>query len=339
MISNPALKQFFTSLPRARILVVGDIILDHYLHGEVNRISPEAPVPILLSEKEEFRLGGAGNVFLNLLALGASVRLAGVVGDDDAGQQIRNLTADNLLAVTVPNRVTPIKTRLIAHRQQILRIDRETTQPIPAEATARLIQLFSSQEYDAILLSDYAKGTLNKPLVDHLVSLAQKSGIPVIADPKPVNIGLFRHVTAITPNRQEAEKILDTVIDSDDRAASAAGALMKKLNTQMAIITRGAQGVSARQRLHQPFHLPAFSHEVYDVTGAGDTFAALVVLGLLSNLPIRQTLWLANAASSIVIERIGAATLSPEELFERCLRLKRMDKRRVSAASHRNTSR
>jgi D-beta-D-heptose 7-phosphate kinase/D-beta-D-heptose 1-phosphate adenosyltransferase len=322
MISNQVLKTFLASLPRARILVIGDIILDHYLHGQVNRISPEAPVPILLSEKEEYRLGGAGNVFLNLTALGAQATLAGVLGNDEAGEKITELTSGKLLALTVHGRVTPVKTRLIAHRQQILRIDRETTQPISDETTDALLGLIDSREYDAILLSDYAKGTLNRRLVTHLVTQAHKQSIPVIADPKPINIDLFHRVTAITPNRQEAESILGAVIDNDEQAARAAGSLMKRLQTQMAIITRGAQGVSARQRLHQPFHLPAFSHEVFDVTGAGDTFAAILVLGMVSGLTIRQTLWLANAASSLVIERIGAATLTPDELFERCQRLK-----------------
>lgn len=330
MISNSALQKFLASIPAMRILIVGDIILDHYLYGQVNRISPEAPVPILLSEREEYRLGGAGNVFLNLTALGAQVSLTGVTGDDQAGRTIREISPARYLGLMEPGRVTPVKTRLIANRQQILRIDHETAEPISSASGHELRQIISTCPADAYLLSDYAKGCLNAELAQHVIRLARDRQVPVIADPKPANIHFFRQASTITPNRSEAESVLGMVIDNDAIAARAASLLMKKLQTDSAIITRGAQGVTIRQRSHQPFHLPSFSHEVYDVTGAGDTFAALLILGMVAGLPIRQTLWLANAAASIVIERIGAATLSPDELFERCQRLK---KRAHSAAA------
>lgn len=305
------------------ILVVGDIILDHYLYGQVNRISPEAPVPILLSDREEYRLGGAGNVFLNLIALGCRASLIGVTGDDEAGKKIRDITPERYLGINVPGRITPIKTRLIANRQQILRIDRETTSPLLKETVDTILERISNCRADAFLLSDYAKGTFNLELVQQVIQIARDRKIPVIADPKPVNIRFFHHASAVTPNRSEAETILGIPIESDEEAAWAASALMKKLQTETAVITRGAHGVTARRRSHKAFHLPAFSHEVFDVTGAGDTFAAMLVLGMVAGLPIRQVLWLANAAASIVIERIGAATLTQDELRERCLRLKK----------------
>jgi len=323
MISAKALSRFFTSIPDMNVLIVGDIILDHYLYGQVSRISPEAPVPILLGEHEEFRLGGAGNVFLNLLALGANATLTGVTGNDEAGQKIRQIAPNHYLGLEVPNRMTPVKTRLIANRQQILRIDKETTTPISQECKQTILTHISDSPADAFLISDYAKGTLDSDLSQKIIGIALKRKIPVIADPKPSNIYFFKYASAVTPNRTEAEAILGISIDNDEKAAWATSALIKKLKTQTAIITRGAHGVSARQRLSKPIHLPAFSHEVFDVTGAGDTFASLLVLGMVAKLPIRQTLWLANAAASIVIEKIGAATLTPVELFDRCQRLKK----------------
>lgn len=323
MISIKTLNGFLHSIPRMNILVIGDIILDHYLHGEVNRISPEAPVPILLSEKEEVRLGGAGNVFLNLIALGSRACLIGVTGDDEAGKTIRRISPQRYLGVEESRRVTPVKTRLIANRQQILRIDRETTHPISKESAEMILERITREQGDAFLLSDYAKGSLSQDLAQRIIQIARDRKIPVIVDPKPANIHFYRNATAVTPNRSEAETILGTAIDSDEKAAWAASALMKKLHAESAVITRGAQGVSARQRSHKAFHLPAFSHEVFDVTGAGDTFAAILVLGLVAGLPIRQVLWLANAAASVVIEGIGAVTLTPDDLRERCLRLKK----------------
>lgn len=323
MISSKALKQFLGIIPSMNILVVGDLILDHYQFGQVNRISPEAPVPVLLSEREEYRLGGAGNVFLNIKSLGASASLSGVVGNDEAGGIMRQIAAKEFNAVTEDRRITPVKTRLMANRHHIMRIDREVTRPISNETASRILSGIEKSRADAFLLSDYAKGTLSNHLSQQIIKLAKSRHIPVIADPKPANIDFFRNASAVTPNHSEAEAILGIRIDSDEKAAWASSALLRRLQTQTAVITRGDHGVTARQRKHKAIHMPALSHEVFDVTGAGDTFAALLVLGMVASLPLRQTLFLANAAASIVIERIGAATVTREELFERCLNLKR----------------
>ncbi len=301
-----------------RLLVVGDLMIDEYVWGSVSRISPEAPIPIVEVTKEEAKPGGAANVGLNLLAMGARVLFAGVVGDDANGRrlvdQIRALGGDTSAVITDSSRPTTIKSRVIAHQQQIVRIDREKTGIVTPEVETRL---FSSVEsllpsVDGIVLSDYAKGVLSKGLVEKIVRCS--AGKIIAVDPKPQNVGIFADTTVITPNKREAEQAVGFPLRADADVEAAARALQSRLGVRMVLITRGDEGMTLLA--DETFlHLPTKAKQVFDVTGAGDTVIGVLTLALCAGATPTLAADLSNLAAGITVAHIGVYAVKPDELI------------------------
>lgn len=302
-----------------KILVYGDIILDRYIFGQVERISPEAPVPVVKVSSEELRLGGAGNVAANIDHLGASGLLLGIIGNDGFAAETMRMKKTGNLVISDPQNQTISKTRIISQRQQIVRVDREGTIILSAALLNQIRNAIDAAQIDGIIVSDYAKGTVNGSVMAMLKSRAAAGGIPIIVDPKPPHFAFYRDVTGITPNLKEAEEIFGKTISTDGDATLALQRIRRKFRTQFTLITRGGRGISAAAKGSKIFHLPAFSHEIFDVTGAGDTVVAVLTLALVSGASLREAVALANAAASIVVEKIGTSQVSLEELKVRLL--------------------
>jgi len=308
-----------------RILVFGDIILDRYIFGQVERISPEAPVPVVKVDYEEFRLGGAGNVAANIDRLGGEGLLLGVVGADGFAAEISRLKKNGSWVISDPDNQTIVKTRVISQRQQIVRIDREAQIRLGPGAMEKIRAAVDAAEIDAIIVSDYAKGTVNAESMSLLKARAAARAIPIVVDPKPPHFDLYRGVTGVTPNLREAEAMTGSFLAGDRDVSLALNRIRRKFKTDFALITRGDKGISAAEKNRKIFHLPAFSHEVFDVTGAGDTVVAVLSLALAAGAGLRDAVALANAAASLVVEKIGTSQVSLEELL---VRLKYILKRR-----------
>jgi len=299
------------------ILVYGDVILDRYIFGQVERISPEAPVPVVKVGSEETRLGGAGNVAANIDRLGASGLLLGIVGDDSFGAEVGRIKRQGNLVIQDAGCQTVVKTRIISQRQQIVRVDREARIQLSAAILARIEAALADAAIDGIIVSDYAKGSVNAEVMALLKKRAGDGNIPIIVDPKPPNFELYRGVTGVTPNLREAEEMNGRPILGDADVDLALNRIRRKYQTRFTLITRGGQGISAAEKNRKMFHLPAFSHEVFDVTGAGDTVVAVLTLALVAGADLRQAVALANAAASIVVEKIGTSQVGLEELQDR----------------------
>jgi len=317
MIQSKRLAEIMAQFQGKAILVFGDIILDRYIFGRVNRISPEAPVPVLRVDREEFRLGGAGNVCANLDSLGARGVLLGLLGNDLHADKIIELKEMDNLAIRHPSFSTMVKTRVMAQKQQVVRIDREAPIPIDQPLEARLLQTAAKLPVDAIIVSDYGKGTVTANIMRGLRQKARRERIPLIVDPKPPHFHLYSHVDGITPNLMEAEAMIRRPISEDPAAAAAAKQIREKYGTRFTVITRGDRGITASEKGRRTFHIPAASHEVFDVTGAGDTVVAVLTLSLAAGCDLREAATLANAAASLVIEKIGTSQTTIPELSDR----------------------
>ncbi len=300
-----------------RVLVYGDVILDRYIFGRVERISPEAPVPVVSVELEESRLGGAGNVAANIDRLGANGVLLGVAGEDAFAAEIARLKTEGNRVVRDAHSRTIVKTRLVSQRQQIVRIDRDGRIRLEADVMERLRAVIAAERVDGIIVSDYAKGTVNAEVMALLKARADTAGIPIVVDPKPSHFRLYRGVTGLTPNLKEAAEMAGRPIGGEDDLAPALHRIRRRFGTRFTLITRGSGGISAAETGRRIFHLPAFSREVFDVTGAGDTVVAVLTLALAVGSELREAVALANAAASIVVERVGTSQVTPEELLER----------------------
>jgi len=298
-----------------KVVVLGDIMLDKYLWGSVSRISPEAPVPIVEVKRDSLCLGGAGNVCRNLESLGAAPVLVGVVGKDAEGRWIRRNVPDGRGIILDPRRPTTVKTRIIAHHQQVVRVDLEKKKAVPAEMEERVLDLVRKEECGGIVLSDYSKGILTAGLVGGVLAHAQASGIMVFVDPKVENIGLFSPVTLITPNHVEAEKIVGHECRTDAQIERAGEEILSLVRSRYLILKRGEQGLSVFEAGRKPVHIPTVAHEVFDVTGAGDTVVAAAALALMAGATILEAACLSNAAAGIVVGKIGTAAVTPEELI------------------------
>jgi D-beta-D-heptose 7-phosphate kinase / D-beta-D-heptose 1-phosphate adenosyltransferase len=307
-------------LKAARIAVLGDIMLDHHVHGAVRRVSDEAPVPVLHVQSERYTLGGAANVAANAAALGAEARLIGVIGDDpDGARLLRTLQAEHPrigphLSVD-KDRPTVVKTRYLGGRQQIVRVDRETVLPCPAAIEARLIEDLEEalEGAGALVLSDYGKGVLTDRVLAEAFALARAAKVPVIVDPKRKDLAAYRGADIITPNRRELTEAVRLPTESDEEAAIAADVAIAESGAAI-LLTRSEKGMSLFRADRAPIHLPAAALEVFDVSGAGDTVVAVVASGLAAGLPIERAMRIANAAAGIVVAKVGTATASPAEL-------------------------
>ncbi|MEK6698662.1 MAG: D-glycero-beta-D-manno-heptose-7-phosphate kinase [Nitrospirota bacterium] len=322
------LLQYIDRFPKARILVVGDMMLDHYIWGNVSRISPEAPVPVVHVTKETVLLGAAANVVNNVHALGGSVRVCGVIGHDDAGRQLshmlraKGIPADGLIVES--GRPTTIKTRVIAHSQQVVRFDRETKDGIDRDTHRRIydaVKQHVDDGLDAIILSDYSKGVVTKELVRDIVKLTSKRDLIVSVDPKVNHFGIYSGVTILTPNTKEASLGSKIEIESEKSLLKAGTALLKRLKCKAVLITRGEQGMSLFERGGRITHIPTVAREVFDVTGAGDTVISTLTLAMAAGAPMVDAARLSNVAAGIVVAVVGTATVNPEELKKRIMNM------------------
>jgi D-beta-D-heptose 7-phosphate kinase/D-beta-D-heptose 1-phosphate adenosyltransferase len=305
---------------RCRLLVVGDLMLDEYVWGKVDRISPEAPVQVVSVNSEQYTLGGCGNVVNNLVSLGAAVSVLGVTG---TGRNARlmldkfdELGVDRRGIIQEQQRPTTRKTRIIAEHQQVLRIDRETKKEIATQTFDALVELAEEliAKADAILLSDYGKGLITRPLVARLAALAEAAGKVIIADPKGLDFTKYAGISLLTPNRREAALAAGIEI-SDQKSLTAAGnRLLEKSGVQKILITCGKDGMVFFEPGKKTLRFSTRAREVYDVSGAGDTVVAVLGLGIAAGLSFRQAISLANTAAGIVVGKVGTATVSRSEL-------------------------
>ena len=306
-----------------RITVIGDVMLDRFIVGRVGRISPEAPVPVVVFENEEVRLGGAANVAHNLRALGAAVDLIGVIGEDDSATQLKNeLAAKGIPStglITDPGRRTTTKLRVVTNRnQQVSRIDFETDHEVGStieEALGQQVEM-RARAAQVVLVSDYQKGVITRQSMAQLIAFAHSNGVPVIVDPKVPHIDYYAGASLVTPNHVEAESATNSRIASHDDARRAARALRQRLGVESVLITRGEHGMWL-DHAGQDGYLPASAREVADVTGAGDTVIATLALAIAAGGNMFEAARLANEAASIVVGKFGAATVIPEELKSR----------------------
>jgi rfaE bifunctional protein kinase chain/domain len=304
-----------------RIVVMGDLMLDEFVWGRVRRISPEAPVPVVEVERQTLALGGAGNVVSNLVALGALPTPVGVVGDDGDAERMRSRFRDlnvgtNSLVVD-PARPTTLKTRVIAHNQQVVRADRESRAPVSAEIEDRVIAQFQSEieRADAVVISDYNKGLLTERVLASTLQKARERGVMVCLDPKLRNFAHYQPVTVITPNHQEAAEAASLVIEDDESLVEAGRRLLNSIDCRAVLITRGEEGMTLFTDGGEVTHIPTVAREVYDVTGAGDTVIATLALALASNASFAEAAVLANHAAGVVVGKVGTATVTRDELM------------------------
>jgi len=303
-----------------QVAVVGDVMLDRFLWGEVHRISPEAPVPVVHVERETHHLGGAANVAANLQSLGAAVTLVGIAGDDAAARQLETALGDASIGsrlVQEPGRVTTVKTRVVARSQQVVRVDHETPRVVAGDMLARLLATASDavREADAIVVSDYDKGVVSRELLARILPEARARGVPVVVDPKIAHFPFYQPATVITPNQAEAARATALELRSDADCLAAAAAILGRLDLAAVLMTRGERGMLLAERGAAPRFLPAVARQVYDVTGAGDTVVAVLALALAAGAPLPEAAELANLAGGIVVGKVGTATVEAEELL------------------------
>ncbi len=302
-------------LKNARVAVVGDLICDKYVIGKVERISPEAPVPVVRVEKEKYFLGGASNVALNLKSLGSEVFLFGVVGNDSCGKRLLNMIRDSGLDVgnilTLEDRPTTLKTRVIAQSQQIVRFDREKILRIDKKHAYEIVKGVKESGVNAVIVSDYGKGVVSDYLIDEL----KKIGVFIAVDPKIKNAYAYNGVDIITPNLKEAQEISGVEIYAFPNGIElAAKKIIKKTKCKYLLITEGEKGMSLFDKNGLIFKQESQAKEVYDVTGAGDTVIAVLTAAVSSGFDIKDAVVLSNAAAGIVVGKMGTATVSLEEL-------------------------
>ena len=308
---------------RPRILIVGDLILDRYVSGDVTRISPEAPIPVLTARNAEERLGGAGNVAANLVAMGAEVEVAGVVGDDGWGKALRDLLAKQGIETSAcavdPTRPTILKTRMMSGAHQILRVDNEDARPLTGKAGEELVKKLPERvkKARAVVLSDYGKGCLNREVIEAVVSAAKEKRIPVLVDPKGSDYSRYRGATLVTPNRKEAEEAVGRRLGKIEEFAKAADELMALADLESAVITLGGDGIYFRSRKGEAGHVPAQARAVFDVTGAGDTVIAQIAFHVAEGRTLEAAVELANQAAGIVVGRLGTHAVTRSELLAR----------------------
>lgn len=312
----------FQRASHLKCLVVGDLMLDEYLWGKTERISPEAPVQVVDVLREDLRLGGAGNVANNLLALGCQVTVASVIGADDNGTALLQAFRQKGISVEPilqePGRRTGRKTRVIAANQQIVRIDRESREPLTAAFEERLVAWLQQHlaGFDVVLVSDYLKGVLTPTVLGALTTTAAASHIPVVVDPKGTDYRKYRGATCLTPNRKEAEAASGIAIRNLESLNKAAEALMSLAELDNLLITRSEEGMSLFCGSGETVHIPTVAREVFDVTGAGDTVLALLACGVAGGLTLAESARLANVAAGIAVAKLGTSVVTPAEIID-----------------------
>ncbi len=326
-LSTSRVRQILTAAQNVRILVVGDVMLDQFIWGGVSRISPEAPVPVVDFQRENYMPGGAANVARNLVSLNTPAALFGVIGQDDAARKLLKLLAEQNIdcdgLVRSPARHTSIKTRIVAHQQQVVRIDRETRGDLDARSTAKLIARFKTNlaTADAVIVGDYGKGVVTQSLLNEIKTLCHQRGVWLSLDPKPVHRLNLSNLSLITPNRKEAFELAGLPDETkqenpfaDKNLMLVAEQLLRELRPALLLITLGELGMLLCQRGQKPIHIPTVAQEVFDVSGAGDTVIASFTLAIAAGASPLEAATLSNHAAGIVVGKVGTATTMPEEL-------------------------
>ena len=318
-------EELVKALPRLlgkEILVVGDLMLDEYIWSTVSRISPEAPVPVADVTSMVYVPGGAGNVVSNIKSLGGKVHLIGVIGNDSSGEKLlsklKQLEIGTERIIVDKSRSTTLKSRVIAHHQHVVRVDRETKTAINKDLCDKTLKLSKKvmDKVEAVLISDYGKGLMTVELMSKLIALARDYGKIVSVDPKGSDYSKYRRATVITPNRKGAELATGIVIDNRDGLLKAGYKLLQETEADYILITRGDEGMSLFRKGHPPIHIPSVVSEVYDITGAGDTVVAALTLAFAGGVSIEKAIRIANWAAGVVVRKVGTATVTQEELEE-----------------------
>lgn len=306
-----------------RVLVLGDVMMDHFIWGKVSRISPEAPVPVVNVAKETYLLGGAANVLNNIVSLGGKVDICGVIGPDDMGRRLihelrdRDIETDGMIIEN--NRVTTVKTRIIAHSQQVVRFDRENRSEPSIETQSMILEFIKKRIKDAsvIVISDYAKGVITAGLIKEILDEAKRRDTMVVVDPKVSHLDFYQGVKIITPNNQEASAASGIEIEDEKSLFRAGEVILNRLGCDAVLITRGEQGMTLFERENgRVTHIPTVAQEVYDVTGAGDTVVAVLSLSIAAGAGLCDAANIANHAAGIVVGIVGTATVNPEALIK-----------------------
>lgn len=327
-LSANRVEQLLARARRARVVVIGDVMLDQFIWGSVARISPEAPVPVVDFDRESFMPGGAANVARNLTAFNVTTELMGVVGQDHAAQQLKRLLKTYEIGcvgiVSSASRRTSVKTRIVAHKQQVVRIDRESRDGLNSALASRLLGFVREllPTTAAVIVGDYGKGVITQSLLDELKHLCRNSGVWLSLDPKPVHHLDLTGLSLITPNRKEAFELADVPDETrhDDPLQDAnllrvAEQLLEQVRPALLLITLGELGMLLCQRDRKPVHIPTVAQEVFDVSGAGDTVIASFTLAIAAGASPLEAAILSNHAAGIVVGKIGTATVTPDELL------------------------
>jgi len=321
-IQKKYLKKGIDNFGKSMILVVGDIMLDRFIWGHVSRISPEAPVPVVEVERETAMLGGATNVANNLVSLGGNVMMCGVVGDDPTGKEVisrlNELNVDTTGIAIELDRPTSVKTRIIAHDQQVVRYDRENKILLKTKTTKSILDFIHEKKGDltALIVSDYGKGVISRQLMDDLKSITSEYNFPVTVDPNVKNFPLYKDVTVITPNHNQAGEIAGLEIINDKDLKKVGRKLLNNKKCKALLITRGKDGMTLFEEEGRVTHIKSIARKVYDVTGAGDTVIATLTLGIAGGLDIKSASYLSNLAGGIVVGEVGTSTVKIDNLKE-----------------------
>jgi rfaE bifunctional protein kinase chain/domain len=313
--------QILQALRECNIVVLGDVMLDEFVWGDVTRISPEAPVPVVDVRRESVHLGGAANVLANLVALGATGSVVGVVGNDGPGERLRNglreLGTQDQCLIVDETRPSTTKTRIVAHSQLVVRADRESRALVNSKLEEKIVSCLKEalNHADAFVVSDYDKGVVTPRILSEILPIAYEH-VPVLIDPKLRNFNFYRPATLVTPNHLEALRMSDSEDHSDDGSHHAAQVIREKLGCDAVLITRGDRGMMLLEGNGEPIFVKTAAREVYDVTGAGDTVIAALAGALATGSTMLEAAAFANHAAGIVVGKVGTATADAEELIE-----------------------
>ncbi len=315
-------KKLAKSFSKLKILVIGDLMIDEYLVGKCKRISPEAPVPVVEVFKREYRLGGAANVANNICRLGSSVSICSVIGNDGIGrlalEECNHNNIDNTAIFCDTSRPTTLKTRIIAHNQQIARTDIERREEV-GDVIRKKVSAYlhdNIKNFDAVIISDYAKGLINKKTLDDILPLIKKSDKIITVDPKVANFYHYRSVSCIKPNRKEISEVLGYEAETEEKLLDGGRAILNDLSLESLLITLGESGMCLLKKDSDAFIIPACARAVYDVTGAGDTVISVFTLSLAAGIDHLNAALLANIAAGEVVEKLGTSTISVDDLVD-----------------------
>ncbi|MBU0759899.1 MAG: D-glycero-beta-D-manno-heptose-7-phosphate kinase [Candidatus Omnitrophica bacterium] len=317
------LKKIIPAFTDKKVLIIGDLILDEFLWGDVSRISPEAPVPVVWIRSESFMPGGAANVANNIQSFGGKTYLAGVIGMDERGRTLKELLKKNGVdvggIVVDSERPTILKTRVIAHHQQVVRIDKEKMDNLSADLISQIIMYVKAIiiDIDAIIIEDYGKGVITPRLLREVLRLAKKHGKIVMVDPKEEHFNYYKGVTGITPNHHEASKATGIKVTDDKSLIRIGKEFLKKLKSESVLVTLGENGMRLFEKGGRITHIPTVAQDVFDVSGAGDTVISTFTLALAAGASMIEAAHISNLAAGIVVGKVGIATVTQEELLNK----------------------